>query len=367
MPTDRRAAETGNARLAGRLALTRAKHLNDYIAALREIGAPVDRDLARSMLPPRIEETPEFYVSVPLALEWIARTGHDVEPMELGLLGARKASLASLSPAHRTVLLAAPTGLKRLQALASLSQVEDSILRMSIRQEAFEIRVVCTMAGLHGHPFLCLAEWLNLQAIISVIRSVTGPFWCPKEMSFASPYPPSQAVHAAFPDTRILVGRPHTSLTVDRGLLARPIGEAILPAGGWPAQPARTGDQAAQSGPWSFVSLLRMLVQPYLIEGRRDVGFAAQIAGMSTRTLQRRLQRCGSSYSQILEEARVELACRRLEDPALKIIDVAMMAGYQCPQHFSRAFRRLAGMTPSEYRQHHFRLCSVGQSLTADM
>jgi AraC-like DNA-binding protein len=70
--------------------------------------------------------------------------------------------------------------------------------------------------------------------------------------------------------------------------------------------------------------------------------------------LQRRLQLCGSSYSQILQEARFALACQHLDDPDLKVIDVAMMAGYESPQHFTRAFRRFTGITPSEYRHHGF-------------
>ena len=86
----------------GRLALVRATHLNDYIAVLRDIGAPVDRELARSLLPPRIEETPDLYVSVPVALEWIARTGHDLQPDGAG--SARRTKSLSRVAASR------PTG-----------------------------------------------------------------------------------------------------------------------------------------------------------------------------------------------------------------------------------------------------------------
>ena len=131
-----RRAQQGETGLAGRLALVRAAHLNAYIAALRDIGAPVERDLARSQLPTRIEETPDSYVSIPLALEWIARTGHDLEPMEIGLLGAQKASVTSLRPAHRTVIAAAQTGLRRLEALAAQARFEDSALDIRIRHEA---------------------------------------------------------------------------------------------------------------------------------------------------------------------------------------------------------------------------------------
>jgi hypothetical protein len=228
--------------LAGRLALVRATHLNDYISVLREIGAPVDRDLARSKLPQHIEATPDLYVSIPAALEWIARTGHDLQPMELGLLGARKASLSSLRPAQQAAIITAQTGLKRLQALAALSRFEDSVLEMGIRQEGDDVRVICDMAGLGRHPFVCLAEWLNLQAVISVVSSVAGPSWSPGEICFASRSHPTEAVHAALPDTRVMVGQQHTSVTVGRAALARPTPEAIASSNG-PQVSSLPGDE----------------------------------------------------------------------------------------------------------------------------
>lgn len=321
---------------------------------LREIGAPVDRALVRSKLPQNIEATPDLYVSIPVALEWIARTGHDLQPMELGLLGARKASLSSLRPAQQAAIITAQTGLKRLEALAAVSRYEDSALAMSIRQEGSDVRIICDMAGLGRHSFVCLAEWLNLQAVISVVNSVAGPSWSPREICFASRSHPTVAVHSAFPDTRVLVGQPHTSVTVGRAVLARPTPEAITSANGPLVSSVSGEEQDDLSMPWSFVTLLRMMVQPYLNDGRRDIAFAAEMAGMSTRTLQRRLRLCGSSYSQILQDARFALACRALDDPAMKIIDVAMLAGYESPQHFSRAFRRFTGVTPSQYRHQCF-------------
>jgi AraC-like DNA-binding protein len=338
--------------LDGRLAIVRATHLNDYIFVLRAIGAPVDRDLARSSLPPRIEETPDLYVSVQVAIEWIARTGNDIELMELGLLGAQKASLASLRPAQLAAIMTAHTGLRRLQALAELSRLEDSALQMSIRYEADQVRVICDMAGLARNPFVCLAEWLNLQAVISVVRSVAGSSWCPSELCFVSSNRVPQTVLAQFPNTRILVGQRHTSVVIGHAALARTTHRTITAAGDRLAATAMGSVPDGQSTAWEFASLLRMLIQPYLNQGRPDVAFAAELAGISTRTLQRRLALCGSSYSQILQEARFQLACMRLGDPALKVIDVAMMVGYGCPQHFTRAFRRFGGITPSEYRQH---------------
>ncbi|MCX2721748.1 AraC family transcriptional regulator [Roseibium salinum] len=312
------------------------------------MGAPVDRDLAHSKLPRHVEETPDLYVSVRVAMEWVARTGHDLHPMELGLLGARNASLSSLRPVQQAVIMTAQTGLRRLEALVALSRSEDSVLEMSVRQEAEDVRVICDMAGFAGHPHLCFAEWLNLQAVISVVRSVAGPLWCPSELCFVSSHRLPEAVHKAFPNTRILVGRPHTSVVVERAYLARSTNASVA-----------SGDQQkGRADEWQFVGLLRKMVQPYLNDGRIDVAFAAEMAGISTRTLQRRLKLCGSSYSQILQEARFELACTSLDDPTLKVIDVAMMAGYESPQHFTRAFRRFTGVTPTDYRGQSFQALS---------
>lgn len=327
-----------------RFALVRATHLNDYISVLREIGAPVDRALLQSLLPRHIEETPDLYVSLPAALEWVARAGRDVEPMELGLLGAQRTSLMSLHPVQQASLFTAQTGLRRLQSLVALSGQEDSALEMSLRNEAGNVRVICNMTGLGRHPFVCFAEWLNLQAVISVVRSVAGPSWGPEELCFASVYRAPHAVQAAFPDTRILVGQTQASVLLGRGVLALSTQDATAST----TDPSVSPDTATAI--WDFVSLLRGMVQPYLADGRTDVAFVAEMAGVSTRTLQRRLKMSGTSYSKILQEARFELARVRLGDPGLKVIDVAMMAGYESPQHFSRAFRKFTGITPSQYR-----------------
>ncbi|WP_340108665.1 helix-turn-helix domain-containing protein [Pikeienuella sp. HZG-20] len=274
------------------------------------------------------------------------------------MLGARKASLSSLRPGQQAAIITAQTGLKRLEALAAVSRFEDSALEMSIRREGADARVICDMAGLGRHPFVCLAEWLNLQAVISVVSSVAGPSWSPREICFASRSPPTEAVHAAFPDTRVLVGQPHASVTVGRAALARPTPEAIASANNPLVSSAPGDEQDDLSAPWAFVTLLRMMVQPYLNDGSPDIAFAAEMAGMSTRTLQRRLKLCGSTYSQILQDTRFALAFTGLNDPAMKVIDVAMMAGYVSPQHFTRAFRRFTGVTPSQYRHQ----CFVGDA-----
>ncbi len=337
--------------MSGRLAIVRGAHLRDYLAVMRRIGMPVDRELARSRLPPQIEEAPDLYVSVPVAIEWIARCGRDLEPMELGYLGARQASRASIKPAHLSEMLAAQTGYRRLAAFIRIACREDNCLRVSLRQEGDQTRVICDMVHLGRHPFICFAEWLNLQGVISMMSDLTGPNWCPRELTFVSRYAPPDLAREAFPNTRILVGQPYPSILIESAHLARPCSGTATPSDTAPVSYELENRPSDQAEAWDFVNLLRMILQPYLNGGRPDLSLVAEILGMSPRTLQRRLQQSGSSYAEVLQEARFDLARSLLDDPDAKIIDVAMTAGYQSPQHFTRAFRRFTGLTPTRYRR----------------
>ena len=80
----------------------------------------------------------------------------------------------------------------------------------------------------------------------------------------------------------------------------------------------------------------------------------AESLGVSTRTLQRSLALKGEHFSDLLLEARVQLAARMLVSPNLARIAVAEIgrrAGFKDPSHFTKVFRRLRGMPPAEARR----------------
>ena len=245
-------------------------------------------------------------------------------------------------------ILDAPTGFARMRALLRLAKLDDSVLAPWMQPEGDQVRVVCDLEGLGYNPFVCLGEWSSLQALISIVRSVAGPRWCPPELTFVGRQPPSSAAQEAFANTRFLVGQPHTSMLVEGELLARP---GLAGVGGAPGRSSRPGSADDEVSGWTFPSALRSAIRPYLSDGYPALGLMAETLGLSGRTLQRRLQRCGRTYSEIVQGARFDLAREMLVDPSVKVIDVAMAAGYETPQHFARAFRRLAGVSPTTYRQ----------------
>jgi AraC-like DNA-binding protein len=71
---------------------------------------------------------------------------------------------------------------------------------------------------------------------------------------------------------------------------------------------------------------------------------------MSLRTLQRKLSQEGTSYKELLDETRRELANQYLRQATLSVSEVTYLLGFSEPSNFARAFKRWTGRTPSEFR-----------------
>ena len=77
---------------------------------------------------------------------------------------------------------------------------------------------------------------------------------------------------------------------------------------------------------------------------------ASQLA-MAPRSLHRRLTEEGTSFRNLVEAERKQLAGQLLESTEMKQDDLAFQLGYGDSTAFARAFRRWFGKSPSEYRK----------------
>ena len=80
---------------------------------------------------------------------------------------------------------------------------------------------------------------------------------------------------------------------------------------------------------------------------RADV---AGVLNMSEKTLQRRLSDEDTSYQQVLDETRSELARQYLSERQLSVCDVTFRLGFSDQSSFTRAFKRWTGVSPGEFR-----------------
>lgn len=87
-----------------------------------------------------------------------------------------------------------------------------------------------------------------------------------------------------------------------------------------------------------------------LCDGPPELVRIARTFAMSTRTLQRELQRRGVRFKTLVNETRHRLALVYLDQPELSVTEVAFLVGYSDLSAFDRAFRRVAGMSPRQWR-----------------
>lgn len=77
---------------------------------------------------------------------------------------------------------------------------------------------------------------------------------------------------------------------------------------------------------------------------------AAQRMGMAGSDLQRGLEREGCNYQSVRDEARLQILCAQLRDPALTIDAIAEGNGFATTSTFISSFGDWAGLSPQQYR-----------------
>jgi AraC-like DNA-binding protein len=75
----------------------------------------------------------------------------------------------------------------------------------------------------------------------------------------------------------------------------------------------------------------------------------ARSLGMSARNLQRHLAEEGTSFKDLLNDARVTLGRNYVEEGRLSVTEIAFVLGFADTSTFSRAFKRWTGKSPRDY------------------
>lgn len=100
----------------------------------------------------------------------------------------------------------------------------------------------------------------------------------------------------------------------------------------------------------SMAERTREILREFLDTGVSTIGDTAKLLAVSTRTLQRALQRDGTSFSAILDDVRREVAMRLVTTTDLPFYQIAYALALDDVTTFSQYARRWWGVTAREFR-----------------
>ena len=322
----------------------RAAHLSPYLDFLSGLGVPVERGLRSAGLPTMITDSADVLLPQLPTITFFNRISANEGIDDLALRALHGIRLTDLSETTLFAILGSPTLKVALGHFGRLVHLEDTYVKFWLSIDGDTAKLHMTNFCPQDQLGLRDEDWSQVLILITIVRAFAGPSWAPRAMGFRSHGLISRFASETFPDTRFLTGQKSVFVTLSRGLL------------GMPPRKTRKGSETCPDDTrpvdqrWDFAGSLKHVLSAYLIGGAPTIQFAAELADTSVRTLQRRLSQVDLSYSDMIKEARFDLASTMLRNTDRKIIDIAYELGYTDPAHFTRAFGRLAGMSPSEYR-----------------
>jgi AraC-like DNA-binding protein len=101
----------------------------------------------------------------------------------------------------------------------------------------------------------------------------------------------------------------------------------------------------------SLSAKVRRLLAEKLPDGEYKQEDVASALAMSTRSLQRSLQKEGTSFKALLEATRQDMAMKYIEEKQLSLIEICCLLGFSDQSNFTKAFKRWTGKAPYSYRR----------------
>lgn len=98
------------------------------------------------------------------------------------------------------------------------------------------------------------------------------------------------------------------------------------------------------------VANVRASIVELLPSGECSKGRVAASLFTSSTTLQQRLADRGTSFHELLNDIRRELACSYLRGSAMSVTEITFLLGFTDVSNFTRAFKRWTGTSPTRFR-----------------
>ncbi len=190
----------------------------------------------------------------------------------------------------------------------------------------------------------------ELSVYLSAMRALTGQRITAQEIRFSYPRPGDTSEYErVFGPAQLSFDAPETAMVLDAALLNTPILNANPNL--FPLFEKHANDILSQLQTPSLKSRVKTEIVSMMKGEEPALSTVADRLAMGVRTLQLHLKEAGTTYQQLLDETRKELAVSHLRESNFSTTDIAYLLGFAEPSVFFRSFKKWTGQTPGAYRQ----------------
>ena len=312
---------------------------------LGRVGLDVDSILRRAKL-----ARSRFVVARPQGTTteffslWRAVEESGADP-DLGL----RLGLEALTDEENAVALAAlhsPTLGEGLQKLARYKRLVCPE-RISIEVRNGEVRLTFDWLFTNDNPPALLTD-LIFAGVVRLAQHGTGTSVHPQRLELTRRQANEASLQRHF-GCKISFDAPHDAIVFDESVLALPMLRrnvqllALL-------VPGLELALEQNDRPRTVTDQVREALEGMISGNRPTITKVAKSLGMSRRTLQRRLGELGTTYQDVLDDVRHQLALRMLTSTGLGVAEIAFLLGFAEANSFVRAFQGWEGSTPAKWR-----------------
>ena len=223
--------------------------------------------------------------------------------------------------------------------------------RVAARMESADTGLLLVVGDTGDTPLQPGRAEYAIAIALKLARECAGADITPRVVCFAHQAPVDTAEHERFFRAPVQFSSGTNSMVLDAAAAARPLQSAdaaLERIVRRRLEKALSSRDRHENAPLSsrvrravVDALGRLIVTPDSI---------AHLFGISRRTLSRRLAEESTSFSEIFDDVRKQLAQAMVQDRGLSVADIAFFLQYSEPSAFHRSFRRWTGKTPRAYR-----------------
>ncbi len=331
--------------------LQRSASLTNYAEVTQALGVSALEQLRRVNINPACLTSPDTKVPGSALIQLLENSAQAAGVENFGLRMAEGRRISNLGPLA-VVLRSQPTMRKALEAMRDYAHLQAEALSLFFEETDGVLVIHEELMAEHPEPMRQATE-LSLGVLFRTLRVLLGDKWRPSAVCFRHAPPRDVSVHRRVFDTGLLFTRLQFNSNID-GIVCRAANlDDPLPA--YDPETARylqkLLDVLDTKRVQSSADRVRQLVALLLPTGRCSIEIVAQHLGFDRRTLQRRLQPDGQSFSEIVDSVRYDLAVKYLTNYDQPLKDLAELLGFSELSVFSRWFAHRFGCTATSWRQ----------------